>query len=70
MEQKFSELFKSGLGTLKDATAKLHIKPNSTPGFMKAQPVLLTLRKMVEAELDHMVTTVIKPVTFSESFQC
>ena len=37
LNQEFAELFKPGLGTLKIATAKLYLKQNSTPRFMKAR---------------------------------
>ncbi len=67
LNQEFTELFKPGLGTLKIATAKLYLKQNSTPRFMKAKSVPLTIREKVEAELEQMVaTSVIKPVCFSE----
>ena len=67
LNQEFAELFKPGLGTLKIATAKLYLKQNSTPLFMKARSVPLTIREKVEAELERMVaTSVIKPVCFSE----
>ena len=67
LNQEFAELFKPGLGTLKIATAKLYLKQNSTPCFMKARFVPLTIREKVEAELERMVaTSVIKPVCFSE----
>ena len=67
MNQEFAELFKPGLGTLKIATAKLYLKQNGTPRFMKARSVPLIIREKVEAELEQMVaTSVIKPVCFSE----
>ena len=66
LEQEFSELFKPGLATLKNTTGKLHIKPNNALHFMKAEPVPLTLREKVVAELDRMVSaTVIEQVSFS-----
>ena len=43
LNQEFSEVFKSGLGILKNATAKLYIKQNITPHFMKARSVQLTI---------------------------
>ena len=67
LNQEISELFKPGLGTLKIATTKLYLKQNSTPRFMKARSVPLTIREKVEAELERMVaTSVINPVCFSE----
>ena len=67
LNQEFAELFKPDLGTLKIATEKLYLKQNSTPRFMKARSVPLTIREKVEVELERMVaTSVIKPVCFSE----
>ena len=67
LNQEFAELFKPGLRTLKIATAKLYLKQNSTPCFMKARSVPLTIREKVEAERKRMVATSdIKPVCFSE----
>ena len=67
LNQEIAELLKPGLGTLKIATAKLYLKQNSTPHFMKARSVPLTIREKVEVELERMVaTSVIKPVCFSE----
>ena len=66
LNQEFAEVFKPGLGTLKIATAKLCLKQNSLPRFMKARSVPLTIREKVEAELEWMVaTSIIKPVYFS-----
>ena len=52
LNQEFAELFKPGLGTLKITTAKLYLKQNSMPRFMKARSVLLTIREKVESELE------------------
>ena len=46
---------------------KLHIKENSTPRFMNARSVPLTIRVKVETEHDRMLaTSVIQPVSFSK----
>ena len=67
LDHEFAELFKPGLSTLKIATAKFYLKQNSTPRFMKARSVPLTIREKVETELERMVaTSVIKSVCFSE----
>ena len=67
LNQEFSELFKPGLGTLKNATEKLYIKQNRTSHFMKARSVSLMIQEKVKTELDQMVATSgIKPVDFSE----
>ena len=67
LNQEFAEIFKPGFGIVKIATAKLYLKQNSTLRFMKARSVPLTIREKVEAKLERMVvTSVIKPVCFSE----
>lgn len=46
---------------------KLHVKPGSKPGFMKARPVPYAIRAKVEADLDARVKNgVLEPVTVSE----
>ena len=67
MNQELAEHFKPGLGTYKITIAKLYLKQNSTPRFMRARSVPLTIREKVEAELEQIIaTSVIKPVCFSE----
>lgn len=58
MEQEFLELFKPSVDTLKAITVKLYRKSKSTPHFMKARSIPLTLREKVGSELDRMVKSV------------
>ena len=65
--QKFSELFNLVLEALKNVTAKLYVKQNSTPRYIKAKSVPLTIRKKVKTEFDGMVaSSVTKSVDFLE----
>ena len=40
----FADIFKPELETVKDVTAKLHLKENATSVFQKARPVPYALR--------------------------
>lgn len=64
---KHKEVFRNELGSMKDITVKLHVKPASKPVFMKARPVPYAIRPKVEADLDALVKSgVLEPVTVSE----
>nr|XP_061795480.1 uncharacterized protein K02A2.6-like [Nerophis lumbriciformis] len=64
---KNEEVFREELGSMKDITVKLHIKPGSKPVFMKARTVPYAIRDKVEADLDALVKSgVLEPVTTSE----
>ena len=45
--QKHAQLFEEGLGTLQEATAKIHVDPKATPIFHKARPVPYALREKI-----------------------
>ena len=51
LKERYAEIFKPELGTVKGVTAKLHLKDNVKPVFQKARPVLDALRPAVEKEL-------------------
>ena len=48
------EVFENKLGTIRGATAKLHVDPNARPKFCKPQPVPFSVRKKVEDELERL----------------
>jgi hypothetical protein len=52
--EKYSEVFKEGVGTLKNIKARVLVKSNATPKFHKARQVPYALRPKVEAELDRL----------------
>ncbi|XP_016417301.1 uncharacterized protein K02A2.6-like [Sinocyclocheilus rhinocerous] len=65
--EKHSDVFKDKLGTIKDITAKLDIKPDSKPKCCKARSVPYAIRSKVETALEELVTSgVIVPVNNSE----
>jgi len=67
LKDKYQDIFAPGLGTVKGATAKLHLKENVKPIFHRARPVPLALRNAVDKELDRMLEEeIIKPVDISE----
>ena len=49
--EKHSKVFEEELGSMKDITVKLAIKPGSTPKCLKARPVPYAIKPKVEAEL-------------------
>ena len=64
---KYSEVFKNELGTLKGTKAKIHVDPQASPKFFKPRSVPFVLREKVESELDRLhKEDIIEPVTFSE----
>ncbi|KAI3375951.1 hypothetical protein L3Q82_016366 [Scortum barcoo] len=65
--EKHKEVFREELGSMKNITVKLHVKPDSKPVFMKARPVPYAIRPKVEADLDSLVKNgVLEPVTTSK----
>lgn len=64
---KYSDLFKSDLGHIKGEVARLHLKENARPCFLKARPVAFALKSKVESELKQMEAMgIITPVETSE----
>ena len=51
LKERYAEIFKPELWTVKGATAKLHLKENAKSVFQKARLVPYTLRPAVEKEL-------------------
>ncbi|KAL7874784.1 hypothetical protein SRHO_G00057540 [Serrasalmus rhombeus] len=65
--QRYSEVFRDELGTLKGMTVKLHIDPNATPRFYKPRVVPYAMKQKVEEELEHLQALgIIEPVQFSK----
>ncbi|XP_039518223.1 uncharacterized protein K02A2.6-like [Pimephales promelas] len=65
--EKHTDVFKDELGTMKDITAKLDIKPDGKAKCCKARPVPYAIRSKVETALEDLVTSgVIVPVSNSE----
>ena len=65
--QRYSHLFEEGLGTLKGATAKIHVNPSATLVFLKTRPVPYALREKIEQDLERLEKAgTVEPVQFSE----
>lgn len=63
---KHAEVFKEGLGSMKNITVKLNIKPGSRPTFFRARPVPYAIKPKVEAELESLIKSgVLEPVSQS-----
>ena len=72
MLDKYPEIFKNELGTLKGIKAKIHVDPQATdciPRFFKPHSIPYVLQEKAEKEFDRLLKEDIKfiePVTFSE----
>ena len=64
---KYPEVFKDELGTLRGTRAKIHVDPQATPRFFKPRSAPYTLRDRVEKELDRLLSEgIIEPIQFSD----
>ena len=64
---KFEDIFSSELGTMKNEKAKIYLKPNSIPKFLRACPVPYALKNKIELEIERMVkNNILEPVDVSE----
>ena len=61
------EVFKDEIGCVKGIKAKLHLKQDAVPKFVKARPVAFALRPKVEQELDKLEKqNILTPVQVSD----
>ena len=51
---RYSELFQEGLGTVKDYTVTLSVKPEAVPKFFKARAVPYALKEAIEKDLERL----------------
>jgi hypothetical protein len=64
---KYPDVFKDDLGTVKGFKAKIHVDPKATPLYHKARAVPLALKEKIETELERLLAQgIIEPVQFSE----
>jgi len=64
---KYPDVFREELGTLKGHQAKIYVDPDATPKYCKARPVPYAMQPKVEAELEHLENEgIIKPVHFAD----
>ena len=67
LKSKYSEVFSDELGKLKDVKAKLILRENSAPKFVKARPVPYSLKDKIDKELDKLLNQgVIEKVNTSD----
>ncbi|KAJ8023976.1 hypothetical protein HOLleu_36568 [Holothuria leucospilota] len=65
--ERHSEVFAEGLGKIKGYKAKLYLKEEATPRYVKARSVPFSLKEGVEKELERLQEqNIISPVEFSE----
>ncbi|XP_065188286.1 uncharacterized protein K02A2.6-like [Sycon ciliatum] len=66
-KNEFPVVFGTGLGTVKDHQAEIHLKEGATPRCCSARPVPYALRPAVERELDRLEGEgIIRPVKSAE----
>lgn len=64
---KYQDVFRDKLGTLKGHKAKIHVDPDATPKYCKARPAPYAMQPLVDAELECLEKTIIlKPVHFAD----
>ena len=70
---KFEDIFSGELRTMRDnekmwdsEKAKIYLKPNSIPKFLKARPVPYALKNKIELQIDRMVKNIWESVDVSE----
>ena len=67
LKEHYSSVFEDCLGKLVGMKARLTLKPDATPRFVKARPVPYTIRPKIEKELEKLQQIgVLSPVTWSE----
>ena len=66
LNERYAEIFKPEPGTVKDVTAKLHLRDNVKPVSQKARPVPYAMHPALEKELKKMEDGgIIEPVEVS-----
>ena len=66
-KERYPDVFREELGTVRGINAKLPLKPDAVPKFCKPRPVPFALRPAVERELERMEKEgILEIVEFSE----
>ena len=66
-KDRYPDVFREELGTLRGVNTKLHLEPDVVPKFCKPRPVPFALRPAVKRELEGMEKEgFLEPVKFSE----
>ena len=67
IRKKYPVLFSDSLGKMKGAQAKIDLRENAKPRFLKARSVPVALREKVNNDIDRLVQDgVLEPVRFSD----
>ena len=65
--RKFEDILPSELGTMKNEKAKIYLKANSIPKFLKTRLVPYVLKNKIDLEIERMVkNNILEPVNISE----
>ena len=65
--EKYSEVFDSELGEMKDVLVKIHVPSETKPIFHKARPVPYAIKEKIENELERLIKEGIsEPLEYSE----
>ena len=64
---KFEDIFSGELGAMKNQKAKIYLKPNSIPKFLKVCPVPYALKNKIKLDIERMVKiNIFEPVDVLE----
>ena len=64
---KYHALFEYRIGTINGFQANIHLKPDSTPKFMKSRSIPFALQEAVSQELDRLIENkILQPIPFSD----
>lgn len=67
IKKKYSELFSDTMGRLKDFKAKVEVTKNARPIFLRARPVPLSIKELVDLDIERLIQNdVISPVKHSD----
>ena len=67
LKRKYGELFSDTIGRLKGIKAKVEVNENARPVFLRARPVPLSLKELVNQDIERLITNdIISPVKHSD----
>ena len=62
--ERYSDVFSTELGTIKDVKAKLEVKPDAIPLFKRPRPVPFSMKPIIDIELEK--ARILEKVTHSD----
>ena len=67
LKKQYRELFSDTMGKMTGVKAKVNVKSNARPVFLRARPVPLNIKQLVNMDIDRLVrNNIISPVKHSE----